>query len=138
MVWLQEDQENPRLLFEVALVLDNQGREAEAIPYYERALAGDLDRTHQIDAYIGLGSSLRVVGRIHESRQIMERALQQFPRHLALQVFYAFTLERIGNFGDALSLLLDVILESAKEESIDAYRPALRYYRNHRHDSSGE
>ncbi len=133
-VWLEGDPDSPRLRFEMASVLDNQGREQDAIPYYEAALAGDLDPAHRVDALLGLGSSLRVVGRTHDSHRVMAGALEEFPHHLGLKVFYALTLEQMGNFGEAISLLLDIITESGKAESLDAYRAGLRYYRDHRHD----
>ncbi|PSR23610.1 MAG: chloramphenicol acetyltransferase [Sulfobacillus acidophilus] len=133
-VWLNADPENPRLLYEMALVLDNQGREEEAIAYYQQALAGDLDQMHRVDAMLGLGSSLRAVGRVHESYQVLADATSQYPNHLALKVFFAFTLERMGNHGDALTELLDVILESGRSDSLDLYRAAIQYARDHRHD----
>lgn len=132
--WLEEDSDNPRLLFEVAVVLDNQGKEDQAIPYYERALSMELDVAHRPEAYIGLGSSLRTIGRIFESHQILSRALAEYPHHMALRVFYAMTLERMGNYGDAISQLMEVIAEAGKDESLDVFRPAIRYYRTHRYD----
>ncbi|WP_243239258.1 tetratricopeptide repeat protein [Sulfobacillus harzensis] len=133
-IWLDEDPENPRLVFEMAVILDNQGREAEAIDFYQSALDGDLDGAHRIDAMIGLGSSLRVVGRVLESYQVLEKAHHEYPHHMALAVFYALTLEQMGNYGEAISTLLQVIAETGREESLDVYRPAIRYYRDHRHD----
>jgi tetratricopeptide (TPR) repeat protein len=132
--WLEVDPENPRLLYEMALVLDNQGREDEAITYYQQALAGDLDQVHRVDAELGLGSSLRVVGRVYESFQVLQEAIVRHPDHLALKVFFAFTLERMGNYGDAVTQLLDVILKSGRSDSLDVYRSAMRYARDHRHD----
>jgi len=137
-VWLNQDSNNARLLFEMALVLDNQGREADAIDYYERALAGELGLGHRVDAYIGLGSSLRVVGRVFDSFTTLKNALQEYPQHIALHVVYALTLERMGNYGEAISELLQVIVESGKDDTLDLYRPALRYYRHHRHDGAAD
>lgn len=133
-VWLSEDPDNPRLLFEMALILDNQGREAEAINYYQSALAGELDGAHRIDALIGLGSSFRVVGRVFESHQVLAEARREYPGHAALDVFYALTLEQQGNYGDAIGTLLSLITETGREASLDEYRTAIRYYRDHRHD----
>ena len=132
--WLSGDPDNPILAYEMAATLDNQGRELEAIPYYQKALLGELDRLHRVDAIVGLGSSLRVVGRIRESFSVLAAGRQEFPRNQALQVFYALTLERMGNFGDAVSELLDVIAASACEESLDLYRTAIRHCRDHRYD----
>ncbi len=132
--WLGADPENPLLLYEMALVLDNQGYEEQAIPYYQDALSRDLDPLHRVDALLGLGSSLRVVGRVGDSLQVLSQAIGEFPQHTALKVFYAVTLERMGNFGDAISKLLEVIVENGRGESLDQYRPTLRYLEKHRHD----
>lgn len=132
--WLESDPENPVLLYEMASALDNQGREQDAISYYRQALDSDLDKMHRVDALVGLGSSLRVVGRVGESYGVLTEALEEFPHHQALKVFYALTLERMGNFGDAVSQLLDVIAESGEAESLELYKPAIRQYRDKRHD----
>lgn len=134
--WLDGDPDNPLLLYEVAATLDNQGRAADAIPFYQQALAGELDPLHRVDAIVGLGSSLRVTGRIRESYGQLSEGLREYPRHQALKVFYALTLERMGNFGDAVTELLDVIADSGQEESLELYRPAIRHYRDFRHDGA--
>lgn len=133
--WLAGDPDNPILLYEMAVAFDNQGQEEEAIPYYRKALEAELDRRHRLDAILGLGSSLRVVGRVAESYQILSDGIAEYPRHLGMKVFYALTLERMGNFGDAIAQLLDVIVEGDRDDSLELYKPAMRYYREHRHDS---
>ncbi len=132
--WLASDPENPRLLQEIAETLDNQGREEEAIPYYRQALAGDLDVVRRVDAIVGLGSSLRVVGEVAESYRVLEEGVRQFPDHVALKVFFALTLERMGNYGQAIDQLLDVITLTGKAPSLDPYKNSIRYYRAYRHD----
>lgn len=135
--WLRADPENPLLLYEMALVLDNQGHEMQAIPFYQDALKRDLDKLHRVDAMVGLGSSLRVAGRIHESYEVLFEASKEFPHHTVVPVFLAMTLERMGNYGDAISTLLQVIAETGRGETLDQYRPALRYLTIHRHDGPG-
>jgi tetratricopeptide (TPR) repeat protein len=133
-IWLKEDPENPRLLLEMAELLDNQGREAEAIAYYEEALGHGLDPLHRAEAYAGLGSSLRVVGRINDSHAVLSRAVDEFPQHLALKVFLALTLEQQHNFGQALDQLLEVIVAGVQDPTLEPYRAVFQYYRSHRHD----
>lgn len=133
-VWLEGDPTNPILLYEMALALDNQGRESEAIPYYQNALKAGMDPMHQLHAIIGLGSSLRVVGRLAESHQVLEDGLNQYPGDDALRVFLSLTEERMGNYGDAIGLLLDVIVHSGQSDQLALYRPAIRHYRQARHD----
>lgn len=134
--WLKSDPDNPRLLLEMAIVLDNQGAEAKAIEYYEKSLNKGLSQAYRLDALIGLGSSLRVVGRVRESHTVLSQAVQEFPQDDAAPVFYALTLEKMGDFGSAITALLDVILRVGGSPSLNKYYPSLRYYRDYRHDQS--
>ncbi|MCY0879154.1 MAG: tetratricopeptide repeat protein [Firmicutes bacterium] len=133
-IWLADDPDNPRLLLEMAELLDQQRREEEAIGYYEAALTHGLDPLHRAEAYAGLGSSLRAVGRIHDSYRVLSEAVREFPQHLALKVLLALTLEKQQNFGEAIDQLLTVILAAAQDPTLNPYRPALQYDLLHRHD----
>ncbi|AEJ38923.1 chloramphenicol acetyltransferase [Sulfobacillus acidophilus TPY] len=134
--WLAEDPANPRLLWEMAVLLDNQNKEADAVLYYQRAIELGLDRMHLADAYLGWGSSLRVVGRYSESRQVLERGIAEFPHHAGLKVFHALTLWTLDNYGDAFGELLEVIVKTAADETLEPYRATLAYYRDHWRDRS--
>lgn len=132
--WLTADPDNPILLYEMASGLDNQSLEDQAIPYYRRALDAGLDRVHRVDCLVGLGSSLRVMGRVQESHAVLKQGVKEYPHHLALKVFYALTLEKMGNYGDAIFELLDVIAKPDQKDSLNVYQRAILYYRDHRHD----
>ncbi len=134
-IWLESDPENPRLVVEMAFTLDNLGDEAAAIPYYEKALELGLDPTQRPDAYIGLGSSLRVVGRTWAARQLLEKGLEEFAQHPAMRVFYALALFQDHNAGDAFRQLLDVTLREVSSPEFTPYRRALMYYRDHLNES---
>ncbi len=136
--WLTADPDNPILLYEMASGLDNQGLEDRAIPYYRRALDAGLDPVHRVDCLVGLGSSLRVVGRIQESHAVLKQGMKEYPHHLALKVFYALTLEKMGDYGDAIFELLDVIAKPDRQDSLNLYQRAILYYRDHRHDFVGK
>lgn len=132
--WLAEDPEDARLLFEMASLLDNMGKEDEAIPYYQKAIAHELDKAFLPEAYLGLGSSLRVVGAYYRARVTLEKASELFPKHEGIHVFLALALYSDGNPGDAMRELLGVVLRSSRGSSIEPYRRALTYYRDHLHD----
>lgn len=132
--WLESDADNPRLLVEMAFVLDNLGLEEEAVGYYERSIERGLGPPWLADAYVGLGSSLRVLGRIWDSRQVLETGLKKFPAHPGMKVFHALTLYADNNAADAVRGLLDVLLEEMRHEDLVSYRQAIQYYREHLND----
>jgi tetratricopeptide (TPR) repeat protein len=90
---------------ERAFEYDRDGAEAEAIPHYERAIAAGLSGEQLETALLGLGSSLRNVGRVDESVSVLEDACRRFPDHQALPVFLAFSLWSAGRRSEALALL---------------------------------
>lgn len=63
--------DDPAALYERASVLDFLGREAEAEPYYRRALAGGLDGGRRPQAVIQLASTLRNLGRSGEAVELL-------------------------------------------------------------------
>lgn len=135
--WLIKDPENPRLIAEMAFVLDNMGREAEAIPYYQKVIA-QLDRPIVEEVYIGLGSSLRVMGRVAESYAVLAAGRKKFPKNQALEVFLALSQFSQHNYGDAMRSVMNVLLHSTAGKWIEDYRPTLEFYRDHLGDTSPE
>lgn len=129
--WLEAEGDNPRLVLEMAFTLDNLGQEVEAITYYEKAFALGLDKGQRSDAYIGLGSSLKVVGRTWQSRKVLEEGLAEFPNHPSMRIFYALTLFQDGNPADALRQVLDVTIREVTHTEFTPYRKTLQYYRDH-------
>jgi hypothetical protein len=107
---------------EQAFAHDRAGREAEAIPYYERAIAAGLAEEQLAQAMLGLGSSLRNVGRAGESVRVLEDAVRRFPEHRALPVFLAFSLWTAERGGEALALLAERLGEGT------GYERAIREY----------
>src|SRR5689334_4864770 len=86
---------------------DQRGEEAEAIPDYERALALGLPPEERWQALLGLGSSLRNVGRHEESVRLLRAAVAEFPDQAALQAFLALALCSHGEGRAAVVTLLD-------------------------------
>ncbi len=120
--------EDPVLNLQMAWTHDRMGSEREAVPYYEAALAGDLDERDALDARLGLGSTLRALGRYEEAVAIMDRAMQQHGSDSALRVFHALALYNSGNAKEACENLLDLLIDTTADERIKAYRPALQEY----------
>ncbi|WP_219508214.1 tetratricopeptide repeat protein [Nonomuraea ceibae] len=109
-----------------AWVHDSLGLEAEAVPYYERALAGDgLTPGDRLGAFTGLGSTLRVLGRVAESRALFRRALEEFPGDPGLRVFEAMALYNAGESREAVSALLKLLVEAGH---VGGYERAVAYY----------
>ncbi|SEG79372.1 Tetratrico peptide repeat-containing protein [Nonomuraea solani] len=110
--------------YQAAWVHDVLGLEAEAAPYYERALAGD-GLSDRLGAFTGYGSTLRVLGRYEESVETFLRALKEFPGDAGLRTFMAMALHNLGRSDEAVSTLLKVVAESDKA---GGYGRAIAYY----------
>ena len=106
---------------------DRWGEEAEAIPLYERALALGLAPEDRMSALLGLGSSLRNVGRHREAVSTLRAAVAEFPDHTALRTFLALALYSHAEYDDAVATLLDLVLRHAP---LEGYGVALADYRN--------
>jgi tetratricopeptide (TPR) repeat protein len=79
-----------RAHYELASALDPLSREEEAIPHYQKALELDLSEEFRPEAVLGLGSSLRIVGRTREAVVLLEKAVKEYPRFAPLRAFRAF------------------------------------------------
>jgi tetratricopeptide (TPR) repeat protein len=118
--------DDAEIAYQTAWVHDALGLEAEAVAYYERALAGDgLSAEHRLGAYTGLGSTLRVLGRFGEALALFERGLGEFPGDPGLRTFAAMALYNEGRAREAVAGLLKLLAES---DVVGRYRPAVEYY----------
>ena len=57
-----ERPDDPQVQYQCAWVHDSLGREREAVPFYERAIAGGLSGRDLEGAFVGLGSTYRSLG----------------------------------------------------------------------------
>jgi hypothetical protein len=74
----QREPGDPTALFERACARDSAGREAEAETYYRAALAtGKLDPYRRSRASIQLASTLRILGQLNESEQLLVSELER-------------------------------------------------------------
>lgn len=119
---------DPVLNLQVAWTHDMMGMENEAVPFYQTALAGDLDAEDELNALLGLGSTLRALGRYEEAASTLNRAVQWFPSDRALEVFRAMALYNSGDAKQACESLLRLLVETTSDDRIKAYQPALAEY----------
>jgi cyanophycin synthetase len=114
---------------ERAYAHDRAGREAEAIPEYEEALRRGLEPGAEASALLGLGSSLRNVGRVEEAVAVLDDACARHPDHEALRLFRALALSSSGRCPEGLAEALRVAVGLAADgTSVDRYRRALMEY----------
>jgi tetratricopeptide (TPR) repeat protein len=101
--------DDPAALFELASAYDSAGREHDAESLYRRALAGDLDDARRAQLAIQFGSTLRNVGRLEESLQVLTDASERGPNPVtgdAATAFRALTLIDLGREREAALNLL--------------------------------
>ncbi len=120
--------DDAEIAYQTAWAHDRLGLEAEAAPFYEHALRAGLAPEHRIGAYVGLGSTYRVLGRYEDARSTLQRGLAEFPGNAAMRAFLAMTLYNLGAARDALSLALTVLAQTSGDPDVQRYRPAIEYY----------
>lgn len=123
-----ENPDDPRVNLHCAWIHDKLGLEAEAVPFYERAIAIGLRGDDLHDALLGLGSTYRALGRYQEAMETLDQATSEFPEDGGLQVFRAMTLYNRGVMKEAVETLLAILVETTSDPSIVRYRPALAEY----------
>ncbi|GGP21694.1 hypothetical protein GCM10007981_14540 [Thermocladium modestius] len=117
---------DPRLIYEYANVLDYLGKEKEAIPLYRLALEKGLNGEHKDMCLIQLASSLRVIGELQESYEILDEVYKRTKDPASL-LFFILTLNDLDMMKKAVCLLASYILEEDKG-LIPNYKRALRQY----------
>jgi tetratricopeptide (TPR) repeat protein len=120
--------DDAEVAYQTAWAHDRLGLEAAAAPFYEHALRNGLAAEHRIGAYVGLGSTYRVLGRYEQARSTLERGLGEFPGNAALRTFLAMTLYNLGAARDGLALALTVLAETSSDPGVEGYRRAITYY----------
>lgn len=112
----------------IAWSYDMQGLEKEAVLHYKQALAGELEVQERLEALHGLASTLRCLGRYQEALTYFERASRDFPQAEEFKPFHAMCLYNLGRNKEAVSLLLNLLLETTNSESIKSYTRAIAHY----------
>ncbi|WP_370373797.1 tetratricopeptide repeat protein [Catenulispora sp. GP43] len=121
--------------YQTAWAHDVLGLEAEAVPFYELALAGDgldgLDGLSDEDrrgAFLGYGSTLRGLGRYPEAVEVFRRGIAEFPEDNALRTFSAMALYNVGEHHEAMRTLLEVLAATSSDAGVQGYRAAIEHY----------
>ncbi len=107
---------------------DKLGLEAEAVPYYEKALRLGLADHDLHDALLGLGSTYRALGRYEASLETLDRGVAVFPDDNAMRVFRAMALYNNGRHKEASETLLRLLVDTTGDEAIGRYHGALDEY----------
>ena len=126
--------ENPndaKAWFEYAGGFDFLGREAEAKPLYEKALAFGIESLPAADRpriFLQLGSTLRNLNEFAESKRVLQMGIHAYPDFAALKAFLGLTEHSLGNAKIAAKLFLEASLAKAGDDSMRDYERALRHY----------
>lgn len=107
---------------------DCLGEETQAVPYYEIAIRGKLQKDDLQNAYLGLGSTYRTIGEYEKSKVVFDKAISLFPKNESLKVFYAMTLYNLQAHNEAMELLLKCLTNTTSDQSILMYKRAIEFY----------
>jgi tetratricopeptide (TPR) repeat protein len=115
------------IAYQLAWTHDTLDRTAEAVPLYEKAIALGLPPNELSGALLGLGSSLRLLGRLDRSAEVLRSGQAQFPENREFDVFLALTLHAQGQHPAALRLVLETLCDTTDDPGLTAYQRALRH-----------
>jgi RimJ/RimL family protein N-acetyltransferase len=124
-------QKNPRhagLQYLAASICDGSRTEAEAVPFYLKALELGLPKFEKRDAILGLGSTYRSLGEYEKSKKIFEQGIEEYPKYRAYRVFLAMTEYNLKNSEKAVSLLLKELVATTCDTGTKSYHRALDFY----------
>jgi len=121
---------NAWLRAEIGGIFDSNGKEHEACKWYERALQFGFDAMppEEVPHFcVWYGSTLRNVGRLFDSENVLRKALERWPRISVLQFFLALTLMSQGRSMEAITALAELQLPDW-DDSIKTYKRAVESY----------
>ena len=123
-----EHPNNPTILYHCAWTHDAMGLEREAVEYYERAIQHGLEGDDLAGAYLGVGSTLRGLGEYKRALEVLENGVRNFPRKRSLRVFLSMALYNAKRSKDAVTVLLNLLVETTNDSDITRYERAIRSY----------
>ncbi|MCX4736075.1 tetratricopeptide repeat protein [Streptomyces sp. NBC_01363] len=122
--------------YQTAWAHDVLGLEAEAVPFYERCLAGTgLSQEDRRGALLGLGSTYRVLGQYEKAVEVLRGGAEQFPDNGALRTFLAMALFNTGEHHEAMRLLLELLAAGSTDPYVRRYRAAIEHYARDLHET---
>lgn len=126
------------ITYQTAIVHDNLGLERESIPFYIQTLAQGLAGPDTATglmkrerAFLGLGSTYRVLGEYQKAEETLRQGLEEFPTSRPLQIFLALALYNTQKHREAMELVLTNLLETTSDETLQYYKRGLLYYASH-------
>jgi tetratricopeptide (TPR) repeat protein len=114
--------------YQLAWTLDALGRETEAVGHYEFALSAGLGEPERENAMLGLGSSLRALGRFDDAERVLGGGVLLYPSNAAFRVFRAMNDYNRGEHHAAIATLLRELARSSTDPSITMYHRAIEEY----------
>lgn len=125
---LKSNPNDPNINYQTAWTNDFMGKESEAVPFYEKAIANGLTGEDRKGAMLGLGSTYRCLGEYQKSLKIFDQAVNEFASDRSLKVFRTLTLHNLGQSEEAVGQLLIQLLDTTSDQTIKSYDKALRFY----------
>ncbi|SFI50732.1 Tetratricopeptide repeat-containing protein [Paenibacillus sp. UNC496MF] len=125
---VEEEPGNAEAWYQLAWVHDVMELEREAVPHYERALRCGLAGDDRAGALLGLGSTLRTLGRYEQSLDLFDEAVREYPGRREFQTFRAMTLHNLNRHAEAMAILLSQLAETSGDSGIAAYGKAIGFY----------
>ena len=119
---------DPQVNYQCAWIHDLLSLEREAIPFYEKAIQTGLSGNDLKSALLGLGSTYRCIGNYQKSIDTFQHALTLFPNAHEFNVFLAMAYYNVGKHSKAMELLLNILVNTTKDEGIIRYQRAIRFY----------
>lgn len=107
---------------------DKEGREREAVRYYDQAYGMGVPEPMRKRFLVGYGSTLRNVGRADDAVGVLSQAVIDYPDYPALKAFLALALLDAGHPKAAVAAMLGVALDVAKDNVFEGYQRALSEY----------
>lgn len=125
---LQDTAYSAKANLHIAWAFDNEGKETEAIEHYKLALKGPVSSGEQFEILFGLACTYRSLGEYDLALGYFEEVFSTFPDVIEVKPFYAMCLYNLGRHKDAVSLLLELLVNTTNADSIKDYQKAILLY----------
>jgi len=116
---------------EAAFACDAYGEEHDAHAHYKAGWELGVPAERKREFVLGYGSTLRNTGLVAESVRVLQSACDEFSDDRALRVFLALALHSAGRNGEAMAMMLDLVLSLSDTASdLEPYERAMAFYRD--------
>jgi tetratricopeptide (TPR) repeat protein len=115
------------IAYQIAWSCDTLGRHEQALASYEKAIALGLPPNELSNALIGLGTTLRALGQLDRSAEVLRSGKLQFPDNREFDVFLSLTLHAQGQSAESLRLAIETLIETTEDPGLTAYGRAIRH-----------